>query len=62
VTIAFWIAETKIPIALVRRRLSGLAETVSGVCASAASNCRPDDIGIVAVVVAELNASLACPA
>jgi hypothetical protein len=48
------ISETAIPTVLARRRLSGLAETVPGVCASAACYCGPEDIGVKPVVVAEL--------
>lgn len=37
---------TEIRVASARRRLPPLAETGSGACVSAASNCRPEDIGI----------------
>src|SRR5882757_382429 len=46
-----------VPIASVRWRLSSLAETGASVCASAACYRYPEDIGVVAVVVAELEFS-----
>jgi hypothetical protein len=48
------LAGTASPVASARRRLSALAETVAGVCVSAACYGSTKYIGIIAFVVTEL--------